>query len=258
MKKLLLTSSSLLALMAVAPAFAADLPAQIPLKTPAIVPNPYFTWTGCYLGGQVGGGWAHTEIADVPPNNLLIGNGVVPGSLTVNTSGFLGGGQLGCNYQFATNWMVGIEGDIVAANLSGNGNSLLGVVTSIDVKTNWVGSATGRVGYTWNRALFYLKGGAAWAGDKYRATDYLGSYLAASETRSGWTLGVGLEWAFANDWSAKLEYDYYDFGNRSVNFVPVTSIFTATPESVDQRIQTVKLGINYRFWIGGSSVVAKY
>ena len=75
-------------------------------------------------------------------------------------------------------------------------------------------SATARLGYTWDpRWLVYAKGGAAWAHDKYDVATYLGTW-AASETRSGWTVGGGLEWAFADNWSAKLEYQFYDFGNQ--------------------------------------------
>ena len=112
-------------------------------------------------------------------------------------------------------------------------------------------SATARLGYAWDpRWLVYAKGGAAWAHDKY-TVDYLGTW-AASETRSGWTVGGGLEWAFADNWSAKLEYQFYDFGTKDLAFFssdfvggPTTSV-----KSVKQQIHTVKLGLNYRFAFG--------
>jgi outer membrane immunogenic protein len=121
-------------------------------------------------------------------------------------------------------------------------------------------SATGRLGYAADHWLLYAKGGPAWAHDKYSASQYNGALnYTASETRSGWTLGGGLEWAFANDWSAKLEYAYYDFGSRTVGFVGSGN----NGELIDQRIHAVKVGINYHFWPGASQfgkgpVVTRY
>ena len=140
----------------------------------------------------------------------------VQSSLDVDTDGFLGGGQIGCDYQFATNWVIGVEGNFSWANISGSSSppAFIGTET-FDAKTDWLASVTGRLGYAWDRWLLYAKGGAAWAHDKYNITTYLGTW-ATSETRSGWTVGGGLEWAFANNWSAKLEYQFYDFGNRDL------------------------------------------
>jgi opacity protein-like surface antigen len=247
LKRLLLASSSLLALSTADSGFAADMP----LKAPPIVAVPY-SWSGCYVGAQVGDGWGRKEIADVPPNAILVGDGITPGRTSFDTSGLLAGGQLGCNYQFSPHWLIGIEGDLSASNIVGRVNGLLGAATEFDAQTKWLGSTTGRFGYAFDRTLLYVKGGPAWAGDRYGATDYLGYYYRGSETRDGWTLGAGLEWAFVDNWTARIEYDYYGFGTRTVYYVSSSPLaFVASePESISQRVQTVTLGINYRFNTG--------
>jgi outer membrane immunogenic protein len=242
MKRLLLASVSVLALIATSPARAADLPTTMPRKAPPIAPAPPFSWTGCYIGGNVGYGWGRKSIENAP-DGFMIAYDEPGASLPVDTEGFLGGGQVGCNYQFAPTWVVGIEGDISAADITGSATD--SVTTAVyNVKTDWIASVTGRVGYAWDRWLAYAKGGAAWADDKYTSS-YGGGTWDASETRSGWTVGAGLEWAFADKWSARLEYDYYDFGTRNVTFTEPPS--GSSIESVKQQIQTVKFGINYRF-----------
>jgi outer membrane immunogenic protein len=246
MKRLLLTTVSALALISARPGLAADLPTRMPVKA-APAPARVFSWTGCYLGGHVGWGWGRKTVADTPNGDLV--DFFVPGTVTsmdVNTNGFLGGGQIGCDYQFATNWVVGVEGNFSWADISGSSTlpDFTGATVTADAKTDWLASVTGRLGYAWDHWLLYAKGGAAWAHDKYNFTSYLGTW-AASETRSGWTVGGGLEWAFADNWSAKLEYQYYDFGNRDVTFV--SPGLTTNVENIKQQIQTVKLGLNYRF-----------
>src|SRR5438105_2283426 len=106
MKRLMLTTVGLGALILATPALSADLAYPMPYKAPGPVPIPYYSWTGCYLGGHVGGGWGRKDFS-------------VPG-VSVDTDGFLGGGQIGCNYQFAGQWVVGIEADASWADISGN------------------------------------------------------------------------------------------------------------------------------------------
>jgi outer membrane immunogenic protein len=192
----------------------------------------------------------------------------------VDTSGFLGGGQVGCNYQFATNWVIGIEGDGSAADIHGDvtpppvtfvnppGGPFppgpVPITSSFHAQTDWLASVTGRLGYAAGPWLFYAKGGVAWAGDKYAADiPIFQEHLGASQTRTGWTVGGGVEWAFLTNWSAKLEYDFYDFGAHSVTltgFFPGVgpSTFPSGPIAVPgvdikQTISVVKFGINYRF-----------
>ena len=260
MKKLLLASS---ALMFAGPAFAADLPARMSVKAPVVAAVPY-SWTGCYVGAHAGYGWGSTDFYDPFGNFTLVAGTTV----RAKREGPLAGGQIGCNYQFASNWVVGIEGEYSWANIKGDVPSadLFFGGKNLTSKTEALASVTGRVGYTWDRVLFYGKGGAAWSRDRYSLHTpavFLPPFVAfpaddftARTDRFGWTIGVGAEWAFANNWSAKFEYNHYDFGSRSVNLTDPFGAFV--PTDVKQRIDTVKVGINYRFWSPTQVVVARY
>jgi outer membrane immunogenic protein len=259
MKKLLLASTML---TLAGPALAADLPKKMPVKAPppVVAPVPYFTWTGCYLGGHAGVSWGRKDFSE--PDTTR--------------AGFLGGGQAGCNYQFAQNWVLGIEGDFSWAHIQGEAidpffSGKNHAPITLHARTNWLADVTGRLGYTWNRWMLYGKGGVAWAHDKYEIDNvvfsdgqqscFLGcnTNVAGSETRTGWIAGVGLEWAFWNNWSAKIEFDHYDFGTkRVILFDPVHDF--SVPADVKQRIEAVKFGINYRFGWGKTPapVIAKY
>jgi outer membrane immunogenic protein len=261
MKRLLLTTVSALALVSARPALGADL-GRMPVKAAPPAPVRVFSWTGCYLGGHAGWGWGRTKLNDLStvfPDEGLATIFANSPSVNINTDGFLGGGQVGCDYQFAGNWVVGIEGQFSGADINGSTGTIsnpiiIDPVTSstFHSKTEWLASVTGRFGYAWDRWLVYAKAGGAWAHNKYDAvTTYAGTW-AASETRGGWTVGGGLEWAFADNWSAKFEYQYYDFGSRDVTFfnpnpAPFSAAFGNRVDSVDQHIQTVKFGLNYRF-----------
>jgi len=256
MKKILFVcATGGLVLVAGAPAHAADLGRPTYKAAPPVVaPMPVFSWTGCYIGGHIGGGWGR-KTATAPE--------LAPGiSVSGDTSGFLSGGQVGCDYQFTPNWVAGIEGDGSAADINGDlTQNVLGITGSAHARTDWIASVTGRLGWAWERWLIYAKGGAAWAGDKYSADIPLfDEHLDTSETRTGWTVGGGIEWAFWNNWSAKLEYDFYDFGTRNVTF---TGTIFGFPEvvpgiNIRQQISAVKFGINYRFGWGEAPVVAGY
>jgi outer membrane immunogenic protein len=235
-----IASASAIALTQIASA--ADLPRKAPAYTPPPLP-PAFTWTGCYIGAHAGGGWGDKTIS-VPS--------LLPGvSATGHVDGFLGGGQAGCNLQFGGNWVIGIEGEGSAADIRGDlTRTILGITGTGSAKTNWIASATGRLGWAWDRWLIYGKGGAAWAHDEYSLV--IPVFLeqeTANQTRTGWTVGGGVEWAVWNNWSVKAEYDYYDFGTSSVT---LDGTFAGAPIAVPgveirQRISVGKLGINYRF-----------
>jgi outer membrane immunogenic protein len=172
-------------------------------------------------------------------------------SVSGNTSGILGGGQVGCNLQLGSNWVIGVEGEGSASDIRGDITAtLLGITGTAHAETKWIASTTGRLGWAWYRWLLYAKGGAAWAGDRYSAViPVFDEQLEASETRTGWTVGGGIEWAFWSHWSAKAEYDYYDFGTRTLT---LTGTFAGIPiavpgVNVQQRISVGKIGINYRF-----------
>lgn len=243
MKRVLLTSVSALALVSAQSGFAADLGARMPVKAPP--PVRVFSWTGCYIGGHVGWGWGRTRFADTP-NGDLVAFFTGSQSLSVDTDGFIGGGQIGCDYQFAPNWVIGLEGQFSGADINGSTDvSAFGFNTTFHSKTDWLASVTGRLGYAWDpHWLLYVKGGAAWAHDKYDIGTYLGTW-STSTTRDGWTVGGGLEWAFADNWSAKLEYQYYDFGDKDLTFI--NPGFTSQVETIKDQIHTVKIGLNYHF-----------
>jgi outer membrane immunogenic protein len=232
-------------------AFGADL--GLPLKA-APMPLP-FTWTGCYAGGQGGGGWGQKTVTDT--------TGVVAPltgftSANVNISGYMLGGQIGCDLQLASNWVIGIEGSVTGGHISGSTTvvqplAIPGDGARFKETTDFLSTATARVGYTWDRWLVYAKGGAAWAGDKYSAT---GTFLSVPfdfeglETRFGWTAGAGVEWAFSSIWSLKLEYDFYGLGSRNVTFIDTVS-GSAGPENIKQNIHVILLGLNFHPYATG-------
>jgi outer membrane immunogenic protein len=225
-----------------ASAFGADL--GVPLKAPMAAP---FTWTGCYAGVQVGGGLGQKDLTDTVGTVSAV-TGFTSANLDV--SGYMLGGQIGCDYQFSSNWVVGIEGAASGGNIGGSTTVLVpGDNATFAETTDLLTSATARLGYAWNRWMLYAKGGAAWAGDRYNTSDALAIYnFQGLETRFGWTAGAGIEWALWDSWSLKFEYDYYGFGTQSVTFIDAVS-GTTGPLNINQTVQIVKLGLNFR--IGG-------
>jgi outer membrane immunogenic protein len=168
--------------------------------------------------------------------------------------GFLGGGQVGFNYQTGM-FVLGVEGDFSWADIKGG--STIGPVigaplgANFDTTVDFTSTLTGRLGLAFDRWLVYGKGGVAWAHDKYSTNFYtFPGTVGIDETRIGWTVGAGVEYAFAPNWSGKIEYNYMDFGTRNVSFAP----FTTT--EIDQQIHAVKFGINYKF--GGGPLMARY
>ncbi|WP_315833391.1 porin family protein [Bradyrhizobium prioriisuperbiae] len=237
MKKILLGSVALIAL-GTASAFAADLPARSYTKAPAYVPAPIYNWTGFYIGGHVGGAFA---------GNSDFGN---------NDGRFLGGVQVGADYQFAPNWVLGIEGQYSWTGRDTQSAAFVPQGFTISNRSSDLGSVTGRLGYTWGPALLYAKGGVAFR-EKNNVNVFNTATLApvtfsSSSDDVGYTVGAGLEYLFTPNWSAKVEYQYYNFGNTDVT-VPSTS----TIVSFKNDVHTVKAGLNYRFNWGGP-VVAKY
>jgi outer membrane immunogenic protein len=220
MKKILLGTVALIALGATAPALAADLAPRPYTKAPAYVPAPIYNWTGFYLGGHIGGAFRGDE------NNIFAGS---------SDGTFLGGVQVGYDTQFAPNWVFGLE-----ANYSFKD-------TNSDFANRGLGSVTGRLGYTWGPALLYVKGGYGWADTRFS------NGFAGDGGSDGYTVGGGLEYLFTQNWSGKIEYQYYDFGNVNV-FSPAGAFLG----QVRNDEHTIKAGINYRFGWGGAPVVAKY
>ena len=280
MKKLLLLSS---AIVAAGPALAADLP----VKARPVAAVPY-TWTGCHVGGHIGAGWDHTTYSDPGTLSplLLGGTGIIqnfaPAGASFSGNGgpnFLGGVQAGCDYQFASHWVIGFGGDVSWTDLNSltndpffNGKN--GRPIGLSSRTTEIATVTGRVGYAWDKLLFYGKGGAAFAHDKYWSGNAGGitnaifgcgavapfdCAVAGSADRWGWTAGVGLEWAFTTNWSAFAEYDHYGFDTKTIAMAATNALAPVVPANLNVRhdIDTVKVGINYRFWSAGP-VVARY
>ena len=225
---------AVVALGATAPALAADLGAAPRYtKAPAYV-APIYNWTGFYIGGHLGGGFAG--------DNSILGS-----------SRFLGGIQGGADYQFAPNWVAGIEAQYSWAS-NNNGSLLFPGGTLVTSNSDQLGSVTGRLGYTFGPALLYAKGGFAWK-DGNNLNVAVGGVPVAFTTdgnhRDGYTVGGGLEYMFAPSWSAKVEYQYYNFGDTTFTSGPIVGTRFTDDE------HTVKAGVNYRFNWGGP-VVAKY
>jgi outer membrane immunogenic protein len=238
-----------------AAAEAADLPPPAP-QAPVYSAPPviaYFTWTGCYLGGNIGGAWASRDWNDQIPGDPLFGTDL--GSY--NTSGALGGAQAGCNYQIG-NWVFGLQGDYAWSNASGSNSSgafatLAPLVTLTDQsQLQSLASVTGRVGYSWNRLLGYVKAGGAWEQSSFSLLVGGSTAAAASETRGGWTVGLGGEYAFLDWLTGFVEYDYYSFGTATNTFNCATcSLFAATaPFNITTTINVIKVGLNLKFGPG--------
>jgi outer membrane immunogenic protein len=247
MKKILLAGSALLTVVS-GSAMAADMrPARAPVYTKAPMMAPTYNWSGCYIGGNAGGLWAKKDWS-------LSATGVANSSQDLN--GGLAGGQIGCNYQVTT-WVFGIQGDYDWTNVTGSAADLAFAGAMDHSTIKGLASVTGRVGYAWDRFLGYVKGGGAWENDDYSVTgNTTGATLAtASETRTGWTIGVGGEYAFTDFLTGFVEYDYYDFGTKSNNFVGTGGGTTLV--DIKETKSVAKAGINFKFNPGGP-VVAKY
>jgi outer membrane immunogenic protein len=225
-------------------AFAADL--RIPSAPPPPVIPP-FTWTGCYAGVHAGGGWGRKELTDTVGIFSSVTN---YSSVSDDVSGYQVGGRIGCDYQFAPTWVVGIEGAASGGNISKTVTIPIPSVpdtASFRSTTDFLASITGRIGYAWDRWMLYGKGGVAIVGDRYHTDDVNGAFFYdATENRIGWTAGAGVEWAFTPEWSVKLEYDYYGFGTRSLLFIDSSGNGDPnTPANISQTVQIVKLGVNF-------------
>jgi outer membrane immunogenic protein len=254
MKKVLLGAFGLLA-FASAPAVAADLPARVYTKAPAVV-APIYNWSGFYIGINGGGGWAHKcwDITGV----VGFGPVVATPEGCHTASGGLVGGQVGYRWQSA-NWVFGLEAQGDWANLKGSNFSQLTApfpVFTNNSKIDAIGLFTGQVGYAWNNVLWYAKGGAAITHDKFYGQLLGLTFDTANETRWGGTVGTGIEFGFAPNWSVAVEYDHLFMGRRTDNltFVAPVGGFSRS-ESIKQDVDMVTARVNYHF---GGPVVAKY
>nr|WP_079572054.1 outer membrane protein [Bradyrhizobium erythrophlei] len=266
-------------------AFAADLAPRPYTKAPVIA-EPGYNWTGFYVGLNGGYSWgraSETALIGAPfPANASA-------TVKQNVNGGLFGGQIGYNWQVDRNWVLGLEADGQWTGERGSSNDFLGSIRfptpgndfnvlasaslSNETKLPWFATFRGRAGFLADPSLLlYATGGLAVGEVKYTTQGTLtaqlfgpgtagtipvggpvtlvGASLSESQTRVGWTAGVGLEKKFSQNWSAKLEYLYVDFGTKTY--------FRGTGNDIDVSFhdQIVRAGINYQFTAG--PVVAKY
>jgi outer membrane immunogenic protein len=303
-RKILLASAGAMALAG--SAFAADLPSRAPPPV-YVPPPPPPLWTGFYVGINAGYEWSASNSVNtsvLPIESVAAGGGTVGGlaaalgataNQNANFNGFIGGGQIGYNYQFYNNFVAGLEADIqgVASNhsknllvdaspVSGFPANSIGTALSVSRSLDYIGTVRGRLGYLFTPTLLvYGTGGLAYGGVN-ASTDITqsvigpsagiatlwGSSSSFSSTKVGWTAGGGVEWLFLPNWSAKIEYLYYDLGTVSSSnlllnaFVPpaASAFFTdlATTKTHFNG-NVVRVGLNYHFnWGAPAPVVAKY
>jgi outer membrane immunogenic protein len=234
MKKVLLAGTTIIATFATAAAFAADLSPSVPVyKTAPVPPPPVLTWTGCFIGANLG--WARSEAR-------------FEGDGSISSDSFAAGGQIGCDYQFASNWVVGIQGLIDAADITRGRQSVLFPGEEFHYKTQWFATITGRIGFLVTPTfLIYGRGGWGFVDQRLTAT---GS-VSDSSTRSfsGPDAGAGFEWMFARNWTLWAEWDHIFGSDKTLVFTP-TSTITAS-DRVRREFDKALVGLNWRF--GGYS-----
>ena len=226
-------------------------------------PECDYTWTGFYLGARGGYGWSvgelHSQFLFPNPTNATI----EPGHQDLDFDGFIGGGELGFNWQLG-HFVLGAEADFVGSDISGSNtkDKFVSDFSPPDVPlrasqdVNWLGTARGRVGFVpWCRVLIYATGGLAYADVDHSATlDYFAVgghelyHASRSDTQFGWTAGGGLEFAITHHWSIKAEYLYLDVGDES-------KVAPGSPPNPpfqvhytwDTQFHTVSAGLNFKF-----------
>jgi outer membrane immunogenic protein len=251
MKKLLLGAVGLIALGMIGPASAADLAARPYSKAPPPMMAAIYDWSGFYIGAN--GGWGSSRKcwdATTPAGVFVAAEGCH------DATGGVAGGQVGYRWQSAA-WVFGIEGQGDWANLRGSNPSIVTPAQTDRSRIDGFGLFTGQVGYAFNTVLLYVKGGGAVTADRFTVNTTVGNVLLASsgdQTRWGGTVGAGVEFSFAPNWSAGVEYDRLFMGNK-------TNAFTtpgATPFQTDrirQDVDLVTVRVNYRW---GGPIIAKY
>jgi outer membrane immunogenic protein len=267
MMKILLAIAGIAAL-AGTPALAADMA----VKAPPPVPPPVFSWTGFYVGGNAGYGWANNSVSFINGDpaffSFLLAAGAIPASLGIKERGFLGGGQAGYNWQ-TDKIVLGVETDIQYANITGTAsfstnlittaNHIPPIATTAQNKLEWFGTLRPRIGMTITPSfLVYATGGLAYGQVTSSASTVLTAFAtcatnvscsngSATVTRAGWTAGGGVEYALSAPWSVKVEYLYFNLGSLTYNMpnslVPGAGMqgTTAFKENL------VRAGLNYKF-----------
>lgn len=231
-------------------AYAADLAMKPIYKAPPPAVAAARDWTGIYIGLNAGGGITRN------PTNLtetfVTGQTVLVESYNLSSAGFVGGGQVGYNWQFSPNWVAGIEGDFQASTQKASSCLLqctAGTAFTTTQRLDWFGTLRGRLGYSVGNWLWYVTGGGAWANVKQDfayvtvPTSFIIGSASSSQTKGGWVVGAGAETKLGGGWSAKAEYLYMDLGSIKDSFALPTVYATES----DIRDHIIRAGINYRF-----------
>jgi outer membrane immunogenic protein len=271
MKKLVVIALASAAL--IVPAMAADLsPAPRPVYKAPPPPAPIWSWTGFYIGSNFGWiGSTDNNITNTGTDNgpgglgTYLSFGGIPGSVSASHSNFIGGGQIGYNWQWGPSWVVGLEADFagiaspsttVISAFPGNA-AFAPVQTGFARALDDLGTVRARVGYLTGPAwLWYATGGLAYGETKLQTAFACATCVPPANTvnltdnmQVGWTVGAGVEWRFAPQWSVKAEYLYVDLGSISNTlgyaYAPFNSSLTST---YNERDNIVRAGINYKFW----------
>lgn len=248
-------------------AFAADLAKPIYTATP---PATFYDWTGFYVGGHLGYGWSRAN-TNADPLPSVVAFGTSPSALDLHSSGAIGGGQVGHNWQFAPNWAFGIEADISWSGVEGsntavvlpggNAATCLNCTATVNRKWDYLGTIRGRFGVTWDHWFAYGTGGFAYGSASFNGNVAIPNFThpaSAKATGYGWALGGGLEYALAGNWTMKGEYLYIqlnDGGNVVGNEIPMAPPFAYRYTWEDTKIHTFRFGLNYKF---GTPFAAKY
>jgi outer membrane immunogenic protein len=244
MKKFLLVSTAVVAFCG-APALAADMPVKA-------VPAPVLSWTGCYIGGNVG--WLGGDKKFYSPSDFYgVGANVAFSSPSVSGAAY--GGQIGCDYQVDPKWVVGIRAMLDGTNASGSDPSPVVLTDIWRAKISSFGTVVGKIGYLVSPNFeIYGLGGLAFIRDHYSQTDPTGPFgvVSASQSRTGYDVGVGGSYMFARNWDLWVEYDHMGFGTKTVDFTGYGDV------RIKQNMNKVLVGIDYRFDWGKAPVVAKY
>jgi outer membrane immunogenic protein len=241
-------------------ALAADLPPPYvpPPRAPAMyVPVvPPYSWGGFYIGGNLGAGWNSGGSVSDTFGSTFTGSG--------QTTKFLGGGQVGVNYEFYSGVVIGAEAMFdwlpnTTNTFNATNSSIIAApgtnTASATLNSRWLTTATGKLGYAWDRVLVYGKGGGAWVGANNPNLTVNGAGVTLSNnttTNFGWTAGIGVEWAFAYSWSARVEYDFIGLQNQSITVPgtagPGSAAFNGDTLNFNNRnISMLTAGLNYKF-----------
>jgi len=223
-------------------AFAADLPVRGPAAAPLMAPIPFYNWTGFYIGGNLGGAWERTTITD---NAFDV-------SFSNTRSGFIGGGQIGYNWQFSPQFVLGVEWMFDGTNIRSDGDAVVaadgGAILTASAKVDWITTLAARFGWAANNWLFYGKAGGGWVHDSETVTATApGMFFSASasDTKGGWLVGAGIEYGFAPSWTVRLEWDHIGLDDVTHSGFVIKS--PSDIITVSRRFDLLTVGLNYRF-----------